>query len=239
MNLVDHPLTLWIGSASFLNDKALKELQCFFCLHNACGRCTDCKKIVAHQHHAVIWIEPEKAQYGSAQVEAILEEAAFMLDEGEKRFIVITQADCFTLSAAHRLLKVMEEPPRGYYFILLAENKERILPTIISRALVTEFVQEHGENRTELFALFTKNSDLNFYQATQIIEKAQLNDHEAQAFAYDVLNYYVQRLRKSDQNPSEGADFFLIKRIQEFLKNSPMPGSAKIFLRTLFLKIKT
>ena len=37
------------------------------------------------------------------------------------------------LQASNKLLKLIEEPPENTYFILVSENKNKILPTIYSR----------------------------------------------------------------------------------------------------------
>lgn len=55
---------------------------------------------------------------------------------GNKRKILIMWLPEFLGKEGNRLLKLIEEPPDNTTFILLAENMERILPTIISRCQV-------------------------------------------------------------------------------------------------------
>ena len=49
------------------------------------------------------------------------------------RIVIIDAVDDLSNSAANALLKALEEPPKGGLFFLICENKENLLPTIISR----------------------------------------------------------------------------------------------------------
>lgn len=50
---------------------------------------------------------------------------------------IILAADKFNIEAQNALLKVLEEPPNNVKFILIAKYKSAILPTILSRLLLT------------------------------------------------------------------------------------------------------
>lgn len=58
---------------------------------------------------------------------------------GARRAIVIDPADDMEKSAVNALLKVLEEPPAGTYFLLVAHQPGRLLPTIRSRCRVLRF----------------------------------------------------------------------------------------------------
>ncbi len=58
---------------------------------------------------------------------------------GSKRAIIIDPADDLERNAANALLKSLEEPPEGTYFLLVAHNPARLLPTIRSRCRVVRF----------------------------------------------------------------------------------------------------
>lgn len=58
---------------------------------------------------------------------------------GSRRAIVIDPADDLERSAANALLKSLEEPPRGTYFLLVAHRPGRLLPTIRSRCRLLQF----------------------------------------------------------------------------------------------------
>ncbi len=58
---------------------------------------------------------------------------------GNRRAIIIYPADDLEKSAANALLKSLEEPPRGTFFLLVAHRPGRLLPTIRSRCRVLRF----------------------------------------------------------------------------------------------------
>lgn len=58
---------------------------------------------------------------------------------GIRRAIVVDPADDLEKSAANALLKSLEEPPPGSYFLLVAHRPGRLLPTIRSRCRVLQF----------------------------------------------------------------------------------------------------
>ena len=58
---------------------------------------------------------------------------------GDKRVILIDPADDMETGASNALLKSLEEPPAGTFFLLVAHNPARLLPTIRSRCRVLRF----------------------------------------------------------------------------------------------------
>jgi DNA polymerase-3 subunit delta' len=60
---------------------------------------------------------------------------------GSRRVIIVDPADDLEKGAANALLKSLEEPPAGNYFLLVAHRLGRLLPTIRSRCRVLQFPQ--------------------------------------------------------------------------------------------------
>jgi DNA polymerase-3 subunit delta' len=58
---------------------------------------------------------------------------------GSRRVVIIDPADDLEKSAANALLKSLEEPPQGTYFLLVAHRPGRLLPTIRSRCRILPF----------------------------------------------------------------------------------------------------
>lgn len=55
---------------------------------------------------------------------------------GERRVVIVDPADDMETGASNALLKSLEEPPAGTYFILIAHRPARLLPTIRSRCRI-------------------------------------------------------------------------------------------------------
>lgn len=58
---------------------------------------------------------------------------------GKKKFIILNPAETMNKEASNALLKVLEEPPKNFYFILITQNPNLLLETIRSRCSVVEF----------------------------------------------------------------------------------------------------
>ncbi|MCX7283680.1 MAG: DNA polymerase III subunit delta' [Novosphingobium sp.] len=58
---------------------------------------------------------------------------------GPRRAVIIDSADLLEKSAINALLKSLEEPPQGTFFLLIVHALGRLLPTVRSRCLVVRF----------------------------------------------------------------------------------------------------
>lgn len=62
-----------------------------------------------------------------------------------RKIIIIDRADQMQEGARNALLKLLEEPPRNVYLILLTSRKKRIMPTILSRLRSYDFTGRDRE----------------------------------------------------------------------------------------------
>lgn len=82
-------------------------------------------------------VAKNKQSIGIKEVtEKIIEEINKKPYEGDRKVIIIYQADKMTVDAQNAFLKTIEEPPKGVFIILLCENLELILETIKSRCQI-------------------------------------------------------------------------------------------------------
>lgn len=63
---------------------------------------------------------------------------------GSRRVVIIDPADDLERSAANALLKALEEPPAGTFFLLVTHRPGRLLPTIRSRCRMLRFAPLSG-----------------------------------------------------------------------------------------------
>ncbi|MCM8783651.1 MAG: DNA polymerase III subunit delta' [Candidatus Omnitrophica bacterium] len=106
-----------------------------------CFRCSNCIKIENGNHPDVHWVRPEDNSQG-IKIEAIRnlqERVSLKPYEAKFKIFVIEKADFILEDAGNCLLKTLEEPPGNSLLILLAEERERFLPTIISRCQLVRF----------------------------------------------------------------------------------------------------
>lgn len=84
--------------------------------------------------------QAEQQGIGVAQVRrVVLERVGFRPHEGRALVFVVRDADEITVQAANSLLKILEEPPRDTYFVLVTSRPSRLLDTIRSRTLPVRF----------------------------------------------------------------------------------------------------
>lgn len=78
---------------------------------------------------------------------------------GITRIVLIESADLMSLSAQNASLKILEEPPLDSLFILIADNPNALLPTIISRVNYIRIRKPPAQKLIEYFttAGFTKS----------------------------------------------------------------------------------
>lgn len=81
------------------------------------------------------------------QVRELQSKTAFSPVMGRYKVCLIEDVDRMRAEAANCLLKVLEEPPEGWIIILLAEDEEKLLETILSRVVVLRF---HGISRESI-----------------------------------------------------------------------------------------
>jgi DNA polymerase-3 subunit delta' len=74
-----------------------------------------------------------------ADADNIIKKVAVKPYEADYKIVVIWMVEKMNLETANKLLKILEEPPEDTKFILIAENTDDILPTILSRCQIHQF----------------------------------------------------------------------------------------------------
>ena len=65
--------------------------------------------------------------------------------EGGSKVMIIWMADKMNAVCSNKLLKIIEEPPKDTYIILITDDENKILPTITSRCQITRFTPLSNE----------------------------------------------------------------------------------------------
>ncbi len=106
---------------------------------DSCGQCGACRKIDQGIHPDLIQVRSDGAFIKIEQIRELRERFRFRPFEGKWRIVIIQDAQRLREEAANAILKVLEEPPRGNLFILIAPEAQMLLPTIVSRCCQVRF----------------------------------------------------------------------------------------------------
>ncbi len=233
-----HPANLWIGPEQELKERAVLFVQQHLCPEKGCGTCYRCKAIVERQHHALTWLVPEN-YYTVKQIQELFTKVCFSLQPGEKYFIIIERADLLNTASANCLLKSLEEPSEGYHYLLLAPRVQGILPTIKSRC-VTEQLSSGEPVTHRLLEYFTSYSFSRAPALMKEIEKERIPEKEIDQLLDAILHHWHNERKQVIEG--DGAQRALnassiLDIIQEVRLKPPMPGSSKLFLKNLYLRM--
>ncbi|MFD0051746.1 DNA polymerase III subunit delta' [Actinomycetes bacterium NPDC127524] len=104
-----------------------------------CEKCKNCRRINSGNHPDVHLIEPDGLSIKKEQIKSLQEEFSKKSVEANRKIYMIFNADKMSVQAANSLLKFLEEPSSDTVAILVTEQIQRILPTILSRCQVLSF----------------------------------------------------------------------------------------------------
>ncbi|NMD72171.1 DNA polymerase III subunit delta' [Bacillus sp. DNRA2] len=116
-----------------------------------CGKCVNCKRIDTGNHPDFHIIEPDGLSIKKQQIIALQEEFSKTGVESKQKIYMILHADKITVNAANSLLKFLEEPHQETYAILITEQVQKILPTILSRCQILTFTPLSPKHLIEKF----------------------------------------------------------------------------------------
>lgn len=114
-----------------------KTLQCEAGGTDPCGKCRSCIQCETGNQPDVIWVTHEKPSVIS--VDDIREQVnkSIIVRPYSSRYkiYIIPQGEMMNPQAQNALLKTLEEPPEYAVILLLTNNIDKMLPTIISRCI--------------------------------------------------------------------------------------------------------
>jgi len=101
-----------------------------------CGSCSSCIRMKSGNHPNIEVVRPTGMSIKIKQVRQIVGDTARKPFEIGYKVVIIENAEKMTHDAQDAFLKTLEEPPENTVFLLLAENHNLLLPTIVSRCQV-------------------------------------------------------------------------------------------------------
>jgi DNA polymerase III subunit delta' len=91
-------------------------------------------------HPDVVEFEPDGNQILVAQADAIMREAYRSPIEGERKIVIVLEADRLNEASSNKLLKTLEEPPASTTMVLVTSSPDDLLDTVRSRCQRVDLV---------------------------------------------------------------------------------------------------
>ncbi|WP_041968006.1 DNA polymerase III subunit delta' [Mesobacillus selenatarsenatis] len=117
--------------------------------YKPCESCLNCKRINHGNHPDIHLVEPDGLSIKKGQIQLLQEEFSKTGVESKNKLYSIVHADRMTTNAANSLLKFLEEPHAGTVAVLITEQAQQMLPTILSRCQLINFTPLSPGNMAE------------------------------------------------------------------------------------------
>lgn len=113
-------------------------LQCEKGGTDPCNECHSCKQALSHNHPDIVYISHEKPNtIGVEDIRGqINNDIGIKPYSSPRKIYIMNEGEKMTPQAQNALLKTLEEPPEYAVILILTDNVEALLPTIISRCVV-------------------------------------------------------------------------------------------------------
>lgn len=154
-----------------------------------------------------IGIEKKQGIINTDEADAINRTLAYKAYEAEYKVMIMWMVEKLNIPSANKILKNLEEPPDKTLFLLIAEEAEEIIPTILSRTQLIRFQRLSDANIEEALL---KNVEIQPEYARKISLLADGNYHEA-------LNRYERHKADiEDADEEEECDYLELIRFRLF-----------------------
>jgi len=142
-------------------------------------------------------IENKQVAINVEESQQIIKKLSLRAYESEYKIMIIWLVEKMNVTASNKLLKVLEEPPDKTLFLLVCENADAILPTIISRTQLLK-IKPIEHNALASYLEFLHNvspqqaQSIAFLAGGSYREAQRLLNHEVDE-NYTVFRQWMQR----------------------------------------------
>jgi DNA polymerase-3 subunit delta' len=188
----------------------IKAAHCSSEGEKPCGKCLSCKKIDHDNHEDVIYIRRDENSIKVKQIEELQTKLKNKPFAADRIAAIITDADKMTPESQNKLLKTLEEPAPGYIIILISENPERLVKTILSRCVLvrieadrTTYENPMAEYADALIEMLLTGSP--YHVITKLLDEAILDKDAAIAILDALETGFHRQLIICLETPGKGA----------------------------------
>jgi len=131
--------------------------------------------------YKLLGVENKQGQIGVDEASEIVKSLSLKSYEGGYKVLIIWMAEKMNIACANKLLKLIEEPPNKTIIILISENEEQIINTVLSRCQILHFPALTEEN---IKSALVEKHGLELSAASKISHRANGNYNRACGLIY-------------------------------------------------------
>ena len=184
-------------------------LNCREVENDFCGKCKSCIDIEKGIYPDFENISPENGSIGIDRIREIIYKAGTSSYSGNKKIVIINEISKLRKEGANALLKTIEEPRPGTFFIMTTHTMN-ILPTIRSRSMLVSFFPMSIENmgiNHEIYNLFEGNGE----DIENIEEGFSIESIEEKGFKDALADYFADKSIQNKAAVAKSAESFINK----------------------------
>lgn len=166
--------------------------QSLICEHEgfACETCDSCQRVLHNEFSDMIYLDGTNVSIKKEDIVNLQHTFSKTgLEKTGKKIYILDHAENATPDALNSLLKFLEEPGSDMIAVLIVEQVDRILPTIVSRCQVIPFTaltvkQCYDAVKDDLDTLDAYVLSNLIRQKTKILETAETEDYQHARFVF-------------------------------------------------------
>ena len=166
-----HTVIISGGEGSGKKTFAAELAASYFCtstLDRPCGVCLDCRLALSGTHPDLEYISSSsESKIGAINVELVRKvkmRSQIKPNQSDRRGFVLLNCQTMLAQAQNALLKQIEEPVKGVFYILVTENSHALLETIRSRAVSFNMSDLTTEQCAKVVCELMPNADCDYVQ---------------------------------------------------------------------------
>lgn len=164
---------------TFVAKNFIKTVLCSADLR-PCDKCASCKNFENNAQSDVMILEDSNS-LKIKNIRRLKHDLSLGRAGSKYKICLLCNAERLTTEAANALLKILEEPTDKTLLILTTENHEHVLPTIVSRCVLVNFLEPSSDEIEKYFSTYYKNESID------LIKKLILNSAKKPGVIHDLL----------------------------------------------------
>lgn len=201
----------------------------------ACGICDQCQRILENTYPDFIILDGQDHLIKKEEVLDLQQKFSLTaFEESAYKIFMIKDAHKMTASAANSLLKFLEEPSDHVLGILISDDVESLLPTIMSRCTNLNFKSLSFEDVYRL-ALNEGMDERDAYYYSMVVDKSLKTNEFLEDVSYLLFKSVFERFINALLENPDRALYIIQNELLKHSNKAEMNEAARMFLDMLIV----